>query len=457
MKRVLWILSVLVIGLSLVTCSKGSDSGERVTIEFMYFGGPDEKASMDASIAEFEKAYPSINVEASHVPQADYDTKMLTMLASGSEPDIAYASEKLARDWYTDGKVLNLYEYYLNDEVVNFDSVIDSVFYDVTKGETIGTNTALETFGIFWNEQVFEKAGVEPLPARPEDALSWDEFVEVAQKLTIDKNGNNALSPDFDRNNVKQWGFSVSSWVWIMFMEAAGGSWLSEDGTKTGLTSKEAIAGIQKMADLVNVYHVMPSPTESKSVMQGGASGTLASGKFAMRLDGNWLNQSLGIAVTEKDNFTYQIGVMPVLNEEVGSITLGIGAPTIIFASTKHPDASWTFLTWLANPETSIDLYKGGLWMPLLKEYYTDPVKADLWTKDTPARPSSYNDAMGINAVENNLGWPSYYVKNFYKQEELVNTVLNAILEGEVSAEDAMKSIESKLNAEVQGYYESSR
>ena len=52
---------------------------------------------------------------------------------------------------------------------------------------------------IYYNKKIFDEAGVPYPPTKWTEAWTWDEFVNVAKKLTKDKNGNNALSPNFDK------------------------------------------------------------------------------------------------------------------------------------------------------------------------------------------------------------------------------------------------------------------
>ena len=60
-------------------------------------------------------------------------------------------------------------------------------------------------YGEWHNCDLFDKAGV------PCDSLATtrDEYLDLAQRLTLDANGNNALSPDFDADNIEQWGTSI--------------------------------------------------------------------------------------------------------------------------------------------------------------------------------------------------------------------------------------------------------
>src|SRR5690606_6057261 len=94
-----------------------------------------------------------------------------------------------------------------------------------------------------------------------EPPTTYEGWVELFQMLTLDANGNNAASPDFDPENVVQWGYSVEEWARVNFLSALaqhGGSLVSEDGSTITVNSEAGITALQQAYDLVHVYHVAP-------------------------------------------------------------------------------------------------------------------------------------------------------------------------------------------------------
>jgi multiple sugar transport system substrate-binding protein len=115
--------------------------------------------------------------------------------------------------------------------------------------------------------------------------------VELFQKLTLDGNGNNALSPDFDPENVVQWGYTAGEWPNVNFLSALyqnGGSFLSEDGSTVTVNSEAGLKALQQTADLIYTYHVSP-PTAGFDNWQAFGAGAVA-----IMPTGTWYrNQSL--------------------------------------------------------------------------------------------------------------------------------------------------------------------
>lgn len=133
---------------------------------------------------------------------------------------------------------------------------------------------------LWYNKEIFDKAKL-PYPKGP---MTWQEFIALAQKMTIRD----------ERGRAKQYGFLMDwSGQWTQFVLQWGGQVYSPDGTRCTLDSPEAIAGMQFMHDLVYKYHVMPSPVEEAAMAtQGGwNSGPMTwfgGAKGATALGGRW-------------------------------------------------------------------------------------------------------------------------------------------------------------------------
>ena len=125
---------------------------------------------------------------------------------------------------------------------------------------------------------MFDAAGLD-YPSATE-AMTWDEFVTLAKTLTLDANGNNALSPDFDKENIKQYGCVVDNWTWQLEVWALsnGGRWFTEDGSACTINDPKVIESIQKVADLTLVENCMPynAGLEDNGMQRSLLTGTVA-------------------------------------------------------------------------------------------------------------------------------------------------------------------------------------
>jgi multiple sugar transport system substrate-binding protein len=427
----------------------GETSGGRVTLKFTYWGSPVEKKAVENSIAEFEKKNSGIKVDAQHIP-TDYLPKITAMVAGNVAPDIAYLSGQVANEWGAEGKLVNVLELYKNDPDLKAEDFVDDVWYKWSADAAVGTNTALETYALFYNKDLFLAENIELPPAKPEEAWTWDKFVQIAKKLTKDNTGKHPDDPGFNPDNIVQygvqWGTTLRDYTLMAYSN--GGRFLTEDGKKLALTQPEALEAIQKLADLINVHHVCPSPAAVKNIPE--VSTALQTSRVAMVVTGQWV--LLDLAANR--NLNFDIGVLPKHKEYK---TVLIGSPSAIFNSTKNQKESWALFKWFANPESSLELIQAGLWMPLLKKWYTDETLIAKWAQGNRAHPPSYRTAVMEAAIKYGVAEPVYNVRNYSKLLYILNPALDPVWLGRKTAEQALKEVEAQINNEVQGFYDSSR
>jgi len=332
------------------TATADSSKKEPVTLKYTFWGSPQEKKAIEDATKKFTEKYPWIKVNAVHIPEADYDTKITAMVAGNEAPDAGYIHGELGEVWQAEDKFINFNDMFANDKEVKKADFLDYIWFNGTKPNyTWAISGAGETFGLFYNKDLFKAAGVETPPAQSEQAWTWDKFVEVAKKLTIDKNGKNAAEAGFDPNNIKQFGVSFENWYGPIMAHVVnnGGDIVSADGKTFALDKPEAVEAIQKLADLINVYHVAPNPVQAKSIPSQAVA--LQSKLVAMTMHGQWINLDLGAA-----KVNYGIGVLPKLKR---SVAMGISGANVMFKSTKHPEETWLLTKFLADPAGAIDLY----------------------------------------------------------------------------------------------------
>ncbi|WP_246470081.1 ABC transporter substrate-binding protein [Cohnella nanjingensis] len=418
-------------------------ASEDITLRMTVWGAPEEVAAYKEAIAKFEKKYPNITVKLQHIA-ADYDTKLTTMVAGNDVPDIAQMeSGSIAFPLAEQGKFYNLQEFLSSDPEINAERLVPNITYSLEPGNIIGLGPGPESFGLFYNEDIFKDAGLTPPPSKASEAWTWDEFVEVAKKLTIDSKGRNATDAGFDPKNIKQYGVNIGTWwgSYSNFIYSNGGDFVSEDGKTFALNQPAAVEALQKIADLINVYHVAPSPVQAKNIPATNVA--LQTKKVAMAIDGQWA--SAGLA---QSKFHFNVGVIPTMKTPMTTVVCGMFS---MFKSTKHPKEAWELMKALLDPEASIDMIQAGTWMPSYKDWYTDPAMLAKWTENLDSRPSGYKDAIVDVLLNNSHQTPTGYVKNFNKIMDIVNPALDKVWLGQQTAQEAMDSIADKAQAQVQG------
>ena len=238
---------------------------------------------------------------------------------------------------------------FIEDPEVGFDpdelffrGVYENGFY---QGDPYVLAKDYSTVAIYANRSLFEAAGI-PLP---EDGWTYDDLLDIAMQLTVDANGNNAASPDFDPSDIVQYGMDHRGDWWRSFQTVIysfGSHTVSEDGTTLDgyINSPETIAALEWMRDAVHVYNVAPTANWIQG-LPGGVMPMFLEGEIAMVFGmGPWF---LGM-LEEQPGFEYAILPMPhgPTGEKAGAVCwAGFGmSPT-----TEHPDEAWLLLRALGT------------------------------------------------------------------------------------------------------------
>ncbi len=228
-------------------------------------------------LAPFTAEHPEVSVTIEQIPWGTLYTKLQAAFVAGQPPDAIilhsaeipqFASYGVLKDigsWYSDQG-----GFFPTDDI----SPITRAGMDY-QGVTYGIPLDNHGRGLWINKDAFEKAGVDP---EMEPPTTYEGWVELFQQLTLDTNGNNAASPDFDPENVAQWGFTVGEWArvnWYAGLFQNGGTFISEDGKTVTVNSEAGVTALQQLVDLVYKYHVSPQEA-GFDTWQGFGAGTVA-------------------------------------------------------------------------------------------------------------------------------------------------------------------------------------
>jgi multiple sugar transport system substrate-binding protein len=303
-------LITLVVLLSLIVPSVAAlaQGGDQTTISIIGLEVVPEERETPLAIAkqavreQFMEAHPEVYVESLESPP-EFDTQLLVDLAAGTAPDIWYQDASTAARLVGAGNIL--------DMNVCLDLVpeltlerFSAGFLDMhlrDSGELWGLPDGGTPMVMYYNPESFERAGVE----LPTSDWTWEEFLDVTQRLTLDSEGRNRQNADFDEENVVQWGFRVRKYVfeWIYWVWQNGGDVMAPDGTTVDgyLNSPEAIEAITFLRDLVLEYGVAPEPSSlDQLTQQFGFLTAFLRGEIAMFPRGHW--EMVGL--TNQEDYT---------------------------------------------------------------------------------------------------------------------------------------------------------
>jgi multiple sugar transport system substrate-binding protein len=432
-----WIVlvAVFVVILTVAAAVAAQDAAPSGVVRVGSWDSGDSLTPFNDAIASFEAAFPDIDIQLESVPQ-DYGTKLLAQFASGDAPDIFQTGDGDTSRYVNLGAVENLDSYIdgpsgfdraeLYPGVAAFGVVNDGTYY-LTKDYS--------PLVLYYNKDHFDAAGI----AYPTADWTWDDFVAAAQKLTLDGNGNDATSPDFDPNNIQRWGVQIpNSWgdtVWprgiLPIINAGGGSLISEDGTTTtGYMNGDAtVAALQRYVDLFETHRVAPTKTDVASF---AGVDMFAQQIVSMMWTGRW---PLDGYLNGDSALTFNFGTTQLPEGPEGRANALCWAGFAMYSGSENKDAAWEFLKYIGVGDGAEEFAEYAL---------TDVVRiVEAQGLDT----DPYNASI-IADLEFARPIPELFTPNwldcgekFFKQE------LETVMEGDVTVQDAMDLAASEADA----------
>jgi multiple sugar transport system substrate-binding protein len=382
------LLSVCLAGLMIAGASAGCSSGSsggtsssngKVHLTYALWD-TNEEVGYKKSIAVFEKANPNITVSVVQIPYPNYQEKLQAEFTSGSGPDIFWVNTPWLSTWIKDGLMVNLAPDIKKAHIDMSQYIPSLVSLHTYQGAIYGLPKDWDTIAVYYNKDFFKKHHI-PVPTNwswsPSDGGS---FLHTLQLATIDKNGNNALSPNFNPSEVATYGAEMDNG-----MQTGWGSFLAEDGVFTipkafsssvSFNTPKADQVFQFIRELMYKYHVLVPGSELGSNATDPSSqnnALFAAGKIAMQIGGDWETTGTAAEVGTK----FKMGVIPLPAGPNGTWSVFNGLIDAINPHTPNFAATWKLEQWLGSAASQKIMGQGGYIWPAIPSL--DPLFAKYW------------------------------------------------------------------------------
>ncbi len=423
MKKLLFALALAgLLGLTVVTAGCGSSPSQEGLMFWHAMGGPLGE-TLDKIIDNFNRENPGkepiVSVHLGH-----YNTlsqKLMGAVAAHRPPVMSQVYGSWTSEFMDAGKIVP-FSHYIGDNKPIPQSVIDDM-YPVFRDENTWNDSLItlpfnkSILALYYNADLFEKYGIKKPPE------TWDEFKEIAEKLTIDLDGDG--TPDIYGH-----AFTVNVWTFETLLFQNGGRLFDENG-QPAFNSPEGVAALQYMVDLLN---------EGCAYLTTGYKhqDDFAAGRVAMVL-GSVVSYSF-----MKKKLTFKLGIAPVPHSKKKVYVIS-GTNVALYSSKSVPERKRVraaeFLRYFYRPDVQAFWSVHTGYMPVIKQALNDPQIQEFF-KEVP----------GMKAVYDQINYAIYEPRDpvwFTGRRILSEDGLEPALRGVMPAAEALDRAAQLISHEV--------
>ncbi len=365
-------------------------------------GGNVFSKSSDSATAIFTKSNPDIktSITGYTADQAGF-AKLINAVQSGSGVDVFRVPNDSLPTLLKDNVVAPIDEYLTADDKSDiFANLFDYVRFD---GKLYAWPLWVPPVAMYINVDIFKEKGVEI----PKDNWTYDQFVEVAKKLTFTR-----------ANGDKVFGYTalvdpglVDTWPIIM---SDGALPLSPDNSKYTFNSPEGISGLKKLTDLALVHKVVPpdfgTQKQEDILVSFGDK----------KLVAMWSRPSGDSGTLKSKGTNFEIRQMPIGKTGKNVSAGGIGLIAVAAIKDKaRQQAAMELARYLTSAQVEKDV-PGYFLAPAARKSVTATAPYSLFASSVP------------NA------WVTPSLPNWPQIRTLIHPNLQNAIFGKISAEDAL-------------------
>ncbi len=377
----------------------------RVTIaEYSKGTGP----YFEEAAAAFEKANPGIDIQIEVAPWDSLQQKLTTDISAGTNADLSIVATRWLLDYVQQGVVDSLDDRITDELRGRF--IPTFLTPSVLDGKTYGLPVAASARAMYYNKDIFSKAGYDAAPA------TWDDLKAAAAKIK-------ETSPDVYAFGLQ--GKEIETDFYFNYAFWSYGGDIIKDG-KSGLDSEAAIEAAKLYKGFIDAGSTQPGVT---SYSREDVQNLFKQGKVASVITAPFLSNQIK-AEAPKLNY----GVAPVPAGPRGDrATYGVTDSIVLFKNSKNKDEAWKFLDFIFSAEmrTKFDKVEG--FLPVNAEEAKDPMFAD--NADLKVFTSLLPDARFAPVIP---GWEEI--------ADATTTAVQKVYLGEAEAGPAFKEAAEKIN-----------
>lgn len=268
------------------------------------FGGGDGTV-MEAMVDEINESdeYGELQVNRQRVPWEEHYGRLYTSMVGGNPPDVAVMHSRMMSE-YEDSIVP------VTDEI-GTDPYLEEVAQGgVVDGEQLAVPLDTHPFGLYYNKEIFEEAGLDP----DEPPNTPDRFYSAA----------NAIVENTDHYAFDYFEGQFAAETMRMLLHGRGGEILTDD-YEPAFDTDDGLAVVREMHDWVHEHEWAPTDP-------GTGWDAWNRGEVGMKLEGTW-----HITVVREAGFDFGMTEPFIMPDAEDPVTLGDSHMLIIPESDDRP------------------------------------------------------------------------------------------------------------------------
>lgn len=334
------ITAILAFTLVISGCSSGStesadksNSGavkkeDNINMKIMWWGSDQRHEATNKALKLYEEQQPNVTFTPEYTAWEGYWSKLPTLAASGTLPDIVQMDASYIQTYVKRGQLADLSDLDLSDVVD--EQVLENVKID---GKLYGVPLSYNGAAMVYNKKAFEQYGI-PLPNK---SWTWEEFFDYAREART-KLPEDVYSID-DLRNI---------WEWYQFYQTSKGLGpIFKDGKTFNLDKETWFEFNEIYADFQKKGIVPPADLQLFFKENDPQSDSFATGRVILR------GTSVGSA-SAVEALVPEGGEIAVTSYPIGEAGGGWAQSTIFFSvssKSKNIEQAKQFLKWFISDQ----------------------------------------------------------------------------------------------------------
>lgn len=300
---------------------EATSKGGKTTIRFASWDTADDVDAQQKLVDKFNEEHPDIQVVL-EAYGSDFDTKISASMGSGDAPDVMYMWNYPA---YHEG--LEPLDSYIEKEGEDYKKNFYSTLwnYNSYDGQIYGLPVGFTTHCVYYNKDLFEKAGVEV----PKGDWTWDDLKEKAKEI-------------YEKTGVKGFSFSMKPdpYDYEMYLWSNGTAYCDKDGKMEGyVDSDKALETYKMFQDMEKDGYAVATEKSGGDEFQAGQTGMFVYGAWAVK---KYTEEGMNFGLAKLPSFG---------TEKSASILSSSGVA--IAKSSKNKEAAWEFVKFWTSEESN--------------------------------------------------------------------------------------------------------